>query len=75
MTDMTTEERAHYDARANEEAWSFAVEILEPWMKVTRLIGSDELTRVMEQALGEAEAERALAMGVLESLRGTGTQK
>ena len=46
------------------------MEILEPWMKVTRLIGSDELTRVMEKALGEAEAERALAMGVLERLQG-----
>jgi len=75
MTEMTTEERAHYDARANEEAWSFAVEILEPMMALVRAIGHDELTRVMEQALGEAEAERALAMGVLESLRGTGTQK
>ncbi len=71
MTDMTTEERAHYDARANEEAWSFAVEILEPWMKVTRLTGSDELTRVMEKALGEAESERALAMNALKRLQGS----
>ncbi len=70
MTEMTTQERAHYDAQAEHEAWDFAVEILEPWMKVTRLIGSDELTQVMERALGEAEAERALAMIALERLQG-----
>ena len=70
MTDMTTEERARYDAQANEEAWDFAVEILEPMMAMVRAIGHDELTRVMEKALGVAEAERALAMGVLERLQG-----
>ncbi len=75
MTEMTTEERARYDARANEEAWNFAVEILEPMMALVRAIGHDELTLAMEKALGEAEAERALAMNALESLRGTGTRK
>lgn len=67
---MTPKERALYDARANEEAWDFAVEILEPMMAMVRAIGHDELTRVMEQALGEAEAERALAMNALKRLRG-----
>ena len=70
MTEMTKVERARYDAQANEEAWEFAVEILEPMMAMVRAIGHDELTRVMEKALGEAEAERALAMGVLERLQG-----
>ena len=70
MTEMTKKERARYDAQANEEAWNFAVEILEPMMAMVRAIGHDELTWVMEKALGEAEAERALAMGVLERLQG-----
>ena len=47
---MTEGERALYDARAYEEAWGFALEILEPWMEITRLIGRDELTRVMKAA-------------------------
>ncbi|MDQ3303877.1 MAG: hypothetical protein M3518_11095 [Actinomycetota bacterium] len=71
MTDMTQEERARYDARADHEAWNFAVEILEPWMRVTRLTGSDELTLAMEKALGEAESERALAMNALKRLQGS----
>jgi hypothetical protein len=57
MTEMTPKERAHFDAQAEHEAWSHAVEILEPWLQATRLIGSDELTRVMEGALQEAERE------------------
>ncbi len=71
MTEMTTQERAHYDAQAEHEAWNFAVEILEPWMRVTRLTGSDELTLAMEKALGEAESERALAMNALKRLQGS----
>ena len=71
MTDMTQEERARYDARADHEAWNFAVEILEPMMAMVRAIGHDELTQVMEQALGEAEAERALAMNALKRLQGS----
>ncbi len=47
------------------------MEILEPWMKVTRLTGSDELTLAMEKALGEAESERALAMNALKRLQGS----
>ena len=70
MTEMTTQERAHYDAQAEHEAWEFAHELMEPMMALVRAIGHDELTRVMEKALGEAEAERALAMGVLERLQG-----
>ncbi len=63
---MTPEERAHYDAQAEHEAWSFATEILEPWLVATRLIGSDELTRVMEKALAEAEVEVNRTLDVLE---------
>jgi hypothetical protein len=67
MTRMTPKERAHYDAQADHEAWSFAAEILKPWLVATRLIGSDELTRVMEKALAEAEAEVNRTLDVLEA--------
>ncbi len=70
MTETTTQERARFDAQANEEAWNFAVEILEPMMAMVRAIGHDELTWAMERALGEAEAERALAMNALKRLQG-----
>jgi hypothetical protein len=68
MTEMTPEEREHFDARADKEAWSYALSILSPWVEATRLIGSDELTRVMESALAEAEQEVARALVVLASL-------
>jgi hypothetical protein len=57
MTLMTPKERALYDARAKEEAWEFALSILYPWVDAARPIGSEELTRVMEGALAEAEQE------------------
>lgn len=41
----------HWDARAEVEAWEHARSILEPWVTAAREIGSDELTRVMEEAL------------------------
>ncbi len=47
----------HYDGRAAEEAWNLALEILYPWLEAARPIGSDELTRVMEGAVAEAERE------------------
>jgi hypothetical protein len=62
MTEMTPTERAHYDAQAKEEAWGLAESILRPWVEATRAIGSDELTRVMEGALEEAEREYNLAL-------------
>jgi hypothetical protein len=43
MTKMTREERKLFDAQADHEAWSLAHEILEPWVRTTRPIGSDEL--------------------------------
>ncbi len=66
---MTEEERALFDARAHEEAWGFVLEILEPWMEITQLIGSDELTRVMEKAQAEATEELNRALDVLEALQ------
>jgi DNA-binding MarR family transcriptional regulator len=57
MAMMTPKERALYDARADEEAWEFVLEILRPWVESARPIGSEELTRVMEGALAEAEQE------------------
>jgi len=64
----TSEERELYDTQADHEGWSFAQEFLEPWMEVTRLIGSDELTRIMEKALAEAEREVSRTVDVLEPL-------
>jgi hypothetical protein len=51
------EHRRVFDAQADEEAWRLAVEILTPWVEAARPIGSDELTRVMEEALARAERE------------------
>ncbi len=51
------EHAREFDAHAEEEAWDLALGILGPWMEATRKRGSDELTRVMESALAEAECE------------------
>ncbi len=78
MTDIegrehwTPEERAHYDARAEVEAWNLAWSILNPWVESTRPIGSDELTRVMEKALAEVEEAVERARDELERLEGRG---
>ncbi len=69
MTKMTPKERALYDAQADHEAWSLAHEILEPWVRAARPIGSEELTRVMEKALDEVEREVSRTLDVLEPLR------
>lgn len=67
---MTPEERELYDARAQEEAWGHAIELLEPMREIARMFGSPELTRVLEKALAEAEAELGRALDVLEPLEG-----
>jgi hypothetical protein len=46
-----------FDAQAEEEAWGLALKILAPWVESARPIGSDELTRVMEEAQEKAEWE------------------
>jgi DNA-binding transcriptional regulator YbjK len=66
---MNEQERRLYDARADHEGWSLAHEILEPWVQATRLIGSDELTRVMEKALADVEGEVNRTLDVLEPLQ------
>jgi hypothetical protein len=68
---MAPEERALYDARAQEEAWGFVLEVLEPWMETARLIGNDELVQVMKNAQAEATAELNRALDVLEPLQGS----
>jgi len=68
MTEMTPEERKLYDARADHEAWGHAHAILEPWVRITREIGAEELTRVMEKALAEVEGEVNRTLDVLEPL-------
>lgn len=65
MTEMTSRERALYDAQADHEAWGLAHQILGPWVEATRPIGSDELTRVMEKALEEVEGEVRRTLHVL----------
>ncbi len=62
----TPEERAHYDARAEVEAWDLARKILGPWVESARYIGSDELTLVMEGALVEVEEAANRAQDELE---------
>lgn len=64
MTKMTTEERAWWDAKADHEAWSYAHEIMGPWMAIVRSIGNDELTRVMEPAFARVEREVGRASDV-----------
>lgn len=61
------EHTRHYDARAAEEAWDLAIGILRPWVEATRLIGNDELTRLMEGALAEAERELNRVLDELEA--------
>jgi hypothetical protein len=65
---MTEEDRAVWDAKAEEEAWQFALEVLEPWVEAARAIGHPELTRVMEAALAEVEGKVDRARSVLETL-------
>lgn len=36
----TKEERELYDARADNEAWSHAQEVLEPMVEIARIFGS-----------------------------------
>ncbi len=66
---MTKEERAHYDAQDDHEAWSYVQEIMEPWMAIVRSIGSDELTRVMEKPFAEVEREVGRSLDVLEDFQ------
>ena len=73
MEEMTPEERELYDAHADHEAWEHAQGILEPWVQITREIGSDELTRVMEKALVEVEGEVNRTLDVLETLERGGS--
>lgn len=49
------EHRAQYDALAESGAWALARKILGPWVESAREIGSDELTRVMEEALANVD--------------------
>ncbi len=65
---MTKEERAHYDAKADVEAWEFALSILRPWGDSARAIGSDELSRVMEEAEAQAVREHDRAQDELATL-------
>ena len=50
-----------FDARAKLEAWEHARRILASWVEATRHIGSDELTGVMQEALGRVDENLARA--------------
>jgi hypothetical protein len=65
---LTPEERAHYDAKANEEAWNHAIEILEPMAAIARVFGAPELMQVLDKAQDEALGELNRALDVLGSL-------
>ncbi len=69
MTEMSPQERALFDARAEHEAWTRAWEILEPLVRWIRHTGSDELTLVMEKALAEVEENVNRTRQVLERER------
>jgi hypothetical protein len=72
MTKITREEHKLFDAQADHEAWSLAHEFLEPWVRTTRPIGSDELTQVtqvMEKALAQVEMDLNRTRDVLGSLQ------
>jgi hypothetical protein len=71
----TEEERELFDTRADCEGWSYAHEILEPLVRITRLIGSDELEQVMEKALAEVEGEVERTLDVLETLTERGAAR
>ena len=60
------EHRVAYDARADMEAWGFAWKVLGPWVESVREIGSDELTRVMEEALAKVDEAGSRAQDELE---------
>ncbi len=66
---ITPEERDLYDAKADEEAWSHAIEILEPMTEIARVFGSEELIRVLTHAREEADRELNRALDVLEALQ------
>ena len=58
--------RAVFDAQAETEAWDLAWRILHPWVEATEPIGSDELTKVMKNALREVDDNMNLAQDNLE---------
>ncbi len=64
---MNDEQRRLYDAQADHEGWEIARQILEPGVQATKVIGSEELTQVMEKALAEAEAEVGRTRDVLDA--------
>jgi hypothetical protein len=65
----TERERDLYDAKADGEAWSHAIELLLPMLEIARMFGSPELLRVLKKAQDEAEDELNRALDVLEPLQ------
>ena len=58
--------RAVFDAQTEAEAWDLAWRILHPWVETAEPINSDELTKVMKEALDKAEMHVNLAQDDLE---------
>ena len=67
---MSPKEWAVWDAKAEEEAWGLAGDILRPWVEAARAIGSPELLAVLEKALKEVEEKVNAALDEMERLEG-----
>lgn len=68
----TQEERDLYDAKAEEEAWSHAIELLEPMHEIARLSASRELERLLKEAQDTASEELNKALDAQEAILGKG---
>lgn len=64
----TPEERALWDARADNEEWSHAWSLLNPMVDISREVGNPSLVRIMEQAMERVEDEVNRTLDVLEPL-------
>jgi hypothetical protein len=67
---LTPEERRIWDARAKEEAWGHAVEVLLPMQEIARVNGSDELIEVLKDAEKRCSREINAALDELAALTG-----
>ncbi len=67
--EMTPEEKALFNRRADYEAWCWALDMLRPLVEAVREIGCPELTSVMEKALADAEENVKHAQDALERER------
>jgi hypothetical protein len=60
---MTPEEIRLWDAKAEEEAWNHALEILGPMLEIAEMFGSPELIGLLKRAEEEGRREHGRAPG------------